>query len=121
MKNEMGRILEKLTEYHNRREKKNRFEISEDDCGKELWANIQFQQIQKNKLFDLQEVFETYGNLICVLLQRSKLCSQFNENCFATVFLNGPDNALNVVKKANEFTSSKINDIQQMKIKDFVA
>ena len=57
IKFELGSVLEKLTERHNRREHA-RFDMSQDDSDKEIFASIQFLQIQKNQIFRLQETLE---------------------------------------------------------------
>ena len=46
IKIELGNILEKLTQRHNRR-KHARFDMSQDDCDNEIFASTQFFQIQK--------------------------------------------------------------------------
>ena len=46
MKNKVGRILDKLSQRHNRREHA-RFDMSQDDCDNEICASTQFLQIQK--------------------------------------------------------------------------
>ena len=56
----LGSILEKLTQRHNRRE---RFDMSQDDCHNEICPTTQFSQIQKNQLIDLQEPLERYCNV----------------------------------------------------------
>ena len=44
IKIKLGRILEKLTQKHNRRESA-RFDMSQDDCDNEIFASTQFLQI----------------------------------------------------------------------------
>ena len=50
IKNKLGSILEKLTQRHNQRA-----QADLDDCDNETCASIQFLQIQKEQLIDLQE------------------------------------------------------------------
>ena len=54
IKIELGNILEKLTQRHNRREHA-RFDMSQEDCDNEICASTQFLQIQKSQLIDLQD------------------------------------------------------------------
>ena len=49
IKFELGSVLEKLTERHNRREHA-RFDMSQDDSDKEICASTQFLQIQKKSI-----------------------------------------------------------------------
>ena len=46
IKIELGSILEKLTQRHNRRENA-RFDMSQDDCDNEICASTQFLPIQE--------------------------------------------------------------------------
>ena len=58
---ELGSILEKLTQRHNRQE-----QAVLDDCDNENCASTQFLQIQKNQLIYLQESLERYCNVLPV-------------------------------------------------------
>ena len=40
--------------------------MSQDDCDNKICASIQFLQIQKNQIFDLQESLERYRNVLPV-------------------------------------------------------
>ena len=55
MKVEWGCILEKLTERDNGREQTRKFELNENYFENENCASTRLLQIQKNRLFDLQE------------------------------------------------------------------
>ena len=65
IKIKVGSILEKLTQLLNRRESA-RFDMSQDDCDNEICASIQFLEIEKNQLIDLQESLERYCNVLPV-------------------------------------------------------
>ena len=57
--NKPGSILEKFTQRHNRRQ-----QADLDDCDNETCTSIQFLQIQKKQLIDLQEHLELYCNVL---------------------------------------------------------
>ena len=61
IKIELGSILEKLTQRHNRRE-----QADLDDCDNKTCAPIQFFKIPKNQLIDLQESLERFCNVLPV-------------------------------------------------------
>ena len=54
----LGRILEKLTQRHNRRE-----QADLDDCNNETSTSTQFLQIQNKQLIVLRERLERYCNV----------------------------------------------------------
>ena len=65
----LGSILEKLMQHHNRRE-----QADLDDCDNEICASTQFLQIQKNQLIDLQESLERYCKVLPVFGFNSAKC-----------------------------------------------
>ena len=59
--NQLDSILGKLTQRHNRRKR-----TDLEDCDKETCNSTQFLQIQKKHLIDLQELLESYCNVLLI-------------------------------------------------------
>ena len=66
IKIKLGSSLEKLTQQHNRRERTQSFDMSQDDCENDICASSQFLQIQKNHLIDPKDSLERYCNGLTV-------------------------------------------------------
>ena len=120
LKTKLGNILEKLTQRHNRRESA-RFDISHDDCDNEICASNQFLQIQKNQLIDLLESLERYCNVLPVFgFNSAKYDVNLIKSYFLPIFVNERESEPTVIKKANQFISIKVGDIQLLNIMNFL-
>ena len=112
----LGSILEKLTQRHNRRE-----QADLDDCFNEIFASLQFLQIQKNQLIDLQESLKHYCNVLRVFGFNS---AKYDLNSIKSYLLPIPVNERDieptVIKKANQFISFNFDDSQLLDILNFL-
>ena len=112
----LGRILEKLTRRHNRRE-----QADLDDCDNEICASTQFLQIQKNQLIDLQESLERYCNVLPVFrFNSAKYDLNLIKSYLLPILVKERDIEPTVIKKANQFISFKFGDIQLLDIMNFL-
>ena len=112
MKTKLGSILQKITQRHNRRESA-RFDMSQDDCHNKICASTQFLQIQKNQTFDLQESLERYCNVLPVFgFNSAKYDFNLIKSYLLPILVNERDIEPTVIKKANQFISSKFGYIQ---------
>ena len=116
IKIKLSSILEKLTQRHNRTK-----QADLDDCDNKTCTSTQFFQIQKKQLIDLQELLERYCNVLPVFGFNS---AQYDLNLKKLSLLPIPVNERNieptVIKKANQFISSKFGDIQLLDIMNFL-
>ena len=116
----MGKILEKLSQRHNRREPA-MFDMSQDKCDNEICASTQFLQIQKNQLMDLQESLEPYCNVRPVFgFNSAKYDLNLMKSYLLPILVNERDIEPAVIKKANQFISLKFDDIQLLDIMNFL-
>ena len=100
-------ILEKLSQRHNRRE-----QADLDDCDSETCASIQFLQIKKNQLFDLQESLERYCNVLLVSgFNSAKYDLNLIKSYLLPILINERDIEPTVIKKANQFIPFKFGVI----------
>ena len=108
--------MDKLTQRHNRRE-----QADLDDCDNETCTSTQFLQIQKNQIFDLQGHLERFCK---DLTDFSFNSANYNLNLVKFYLLTFRVNERNiestVIKKANQFISFKISDIQLLDIMNFL-
>ena len=80
----LGSILEQLTQGYNRRESA-RFDMSQNDCDKEICASTQFLQLQKKSFMWSSRISGTLlQRFTCVWFQQCKIRSQLNQILFAT-------------------------------------
>ena len=101
IKNKLGRILEKLTQRHKRRERA-RFDMSQDDCDNEICVSTQFLQIQGNQLIDLQESLERYCNVLPVFgFNSAKYDLNLIKAYLLPILVNERDIEPTVIKKPN--------------------
>ena len=115
-KTKLGSILEKLTQRHNRREQEDL-----DDCDNETCSSTQFLQIQKKQLIDLQEHLDLYCNVLPVFGFNSAKYDLNLIKHFLSPLLNNERNIEpTVIKKANQFSSFKVGDIQLLDIMNFL-
>ena len=116
VKTKLGSILEKLTQRHNRQE-----QADLDDCDNEICTSTQFLQIQKNQLIDLQESLERYCNVLPVFgFNSAKYDLNLIKSYLLPILVNERDIEPTVIKKANQFISFKIGDIQLLGIMNFL-
>ena len=119
IKIKLGNILEKRTPRHNRLEHA-RFDMSQDDCDNEFGAPIQFLQIQKKQLIDLQESLERYCTVLLVLaFDSAKYDLDLIKSYLLPILVNERDLGSTVIKKANQFSSFKFGDIQLLDVMNF--
>ena len=111
IKNKMAGILQKVNQFQKRRE-----QASLHDCDNECCTTTQFsqkQQKQKNQLFELQQKFERFCNLIPVFGFNRAQFDLIVVKFYSLPFLvNELDIATTVIKKANQFNSFKSSDNQ---------
>ena len=97
------------------------FDMSQDDCDNEICASVQFLQIQKNQLIDLQETLERYCNVLPVLgFNSAKYDLNLIKSYLLPILVNEREIEHNVIKKANQFASFKFGDIQLLDIMNFL-
>ena len=112
--------MEKLSQRHNRREH-SMFDMSQDDCDNEICASIQFLQIQKNQLIDLQETLDCYCNVLLVFgFYSAKYDLNLIRSYLLPIPVNERDIEPTVIKKANQFISFKFGDIQLLDFMNFL-
>ena len=108
----LGRISEKLTQRHNRRE-----QVSVEDCDNKRCASTQFSPKQKNHLNDLQEHLEQYRNATPVFGFNSAKQKVLLIKCYLQPnMVDDCDVEPTVIKKAHQFISFKFGDIQLLDI-----
>ena len=95
-----------------------------DDCiveeEEEKDLSTQFLQKQKNQSIDLQEHFERYCNVLPVFgFNSAKYDINLIKSYLLPIFVNERDIEPTVIKKANQFVSFKIEDIQLLDIMNF--
>ena len=116
IKIKLGSILEKLTQRHNRRE-----QADLDDCDNETCNSTQFLQIKKNQLIDHQESLERCCNVLPVFgFNSAKYDLNLIKSFSLPILINERDIEPIVIKKANQFISFKLGDIQLLDIMNFV-
>ena len=108
IKIKLGSILEKLTQRPIRRE-----QADLDNCHNEICASTQFLQIQKNQLIDLQVFLERFCNILSVFgFHSAKYDLNLIKSYLLPNLVNEQDIEPTVIKKANQFISFKVGDIQ---------
>ena len=91
-------------------------EDSDDSC-----ASTQFLHLQKNQLIGLQEHLERYCNVLPVCgFNSAKFDFNLIKSYLLTILINGRDIETVVIKKANQYISSKFGDIQLLDIMNFL-
>ena len=116
----LGSTLEKLTQRHNRRESAS-FGMTQDDCDNEICTSTHLLQIQKNQLIDLQESPERYCNVLLVFgFNSANYDLNLIKSHLLSILVNERDIEPTVIKKANQFISLKVGDIQLLDIMNFI-
>ena len=116
IKIKLGNILEKLIQRQNRRE-----QADLDDCDNGICASTQFLQIQKKQLIGLQESLERYCNVLPVFgFKSAKYDLNLVKSYLLPILINERNIEPTVIKKANNFVSYKVGDIQLLDIMNFL-
>ena len=114
-------IPEQLNQRRNQAERVSKFV---DDCmveEEEKDLSTQLLQMQKNQLFDLQEHFERYCNVLPVFVFNSaKYDINLIKSYLLQILVNDRDIEPTVTKKANQFVSFKFGGIQLLDIMNFL-
>ena len=113
-------ILEQLNQRRNQAE---RVSIFVDDCivEEEKDLSTQFLQMQKNQIIDLQEHFERYCNVLPVFgFNSAKYDINLIKSYLLPILVSERDIEPTVIKKANQFVSFKIGDIQLLDNMNFL-
>ena len=109
IKIELCAILEQLNQRRNRAERVKKFV---DDCimeDEEKELSTQFLQMQKNQLFDLQEHFERYCNVLPVFgFNSSKDDITLIESYLLPILVKEQDIEPTFIREANQFVSSNL-------------
>ena len=113
-------MLEQLNQRRNRAEMVSNFV---DDCVVEEEEDLstQFLQMQKNQLIDLQEHFERYCNILPVFrFNSAKYDINLIKSYLLPILVDERGIEPTVIKKANQFVSSKFGDNQLLDIMNFL-
>ena len=112
----LGSILEKLTQHHNRRE-----QADLDESDNEICASTQFLRIQKNQLIDLHESLKRFCKVITVFgFNSAKYDLNLVKSYLLPNLVNERSVEPTVIKKANQFILFKFGDIQLFDIMNFL-
>ena len=122
IKTRLDRNLESLSQRHNRR---GQVIEAEDVCFQEdsadSWASIQFFQMQKNQLIDLQVHLERYCNVLPVFgFNSAKHDITLIKSYLPPILINGWDIEPVFNKEANQYSSFMFDDIQLLDIMVFL-
>ena len=83
--------------------------MSQDDCDNEICASIQFLQIQKNELIDLQDSLERYCNVLLVFgFNSAKYDLNLISSYLLPILADEQDIEPTVIKKAKQFILGQI-------------
>ena len=122
IKSKLTRTLESLNERRCRNQRVFEFEdhcFEDDNVEKD--ASTQFLQKQKNQLIELQEHLERYSNVLPVFgLNSAKYDINLIKSYLLPVLINARNMEPIVIKKANQFASLKIGDVQLLGIMNFL-
>ena len=116
IKVKLGSILEKPTQRRYRRE-----QTHLDDCVIETCTTTQFMQKQTKQLVDLQQHLERYCNVLPIFgFNSAKYHLNLIKSYLLPVLVNERNIEPTVIKKANQFISFKLGDIQLLDIMNFL-
>ena len=114
-------ILEKVNQRRNRAERVSNFVDESIVEEEEKDLSTQFLKLQKIQLFDLQELFERYCNVLPVFgFNSAKYDNNLIKSYLLPIPVNEQDIEATVTKKANQFVSFKFGDIQLLDIMNFL-
>ena len=122
IKSKLTRTLETINERRCRNQRGFEFEdhCFEDD-KEEKDASTQFLQMQKNQLIELQEHLERYCNVLSVFgFNSSKYDINLIKSYLLPILINERNMEPIVIKKANQFVSFKLGDVQLLDIMNFL-
>ena len=114
-------VVEQLNQRRNRAERVSNFvdDFIVEEEEKDL--STQFRQMQKNQLFDLQEHFERYCNVLPVFaLNSAKHDFNLINSHLLLILVSERRIEPTVIKKDNQFVSFKFGDIQLLDIMNFL-
>ena len=122
IKSKQTRTLESLNERHCRDQRVFEFK---DHCFKDdnekKDASTQFLQMQKNQLIELQEHLERYCNVLLVFgFDSSKYDINLIKSYLLPILINERNMEPTVIKKANQFASFKVGNVQLLDIMNFL-
>ena len=108
--------MEKHTQRHNGRK-----QADLDDCDNETCTSIQFLQIQKKQLIVLQEHLERNCTVLPIFgFNSAKNDLNLMKSYFLPFLVNDRNIEPTIMKKANQFVSFKIADIQLLYVKNIL-
>ena len=116
--------MEQLNQRHSQRERV--IDCDDDDeffndTTEEKELSTQFLQTQKNQLVNLQEHFERYCNTLPVFgFNSAKYGINLIKSYLLPVLVNERQIEPTVIKKANQFVSFKLGDVQLLDIMNFL-
>ena len=122
IKSKLTRTLEYLNERRYRNQRVFEFEdhCFEDDNEKKD-GSTQLFQMQKNQLIELQEHLEHYCNVLPVFgFNSAKYDINLIKSYLLPIIINERNMEATVIKKANQFVSFKIGDVQLLDIMNFL-
>ena len=113
-------ILEQLNQRCNRAERVSKF-VGDWIVEEEKGLTTQFLQMQNNQIFDLQEHFEPYCNVLPVSgFNSAKYGIILIKSYLLPILVNERGVEPTVIKKANQFVSFMFGDIQLLDIMNFL-
>ena len=116
IKIKLGSILKKLTQPHNRGE-----QVGLDDCDNETCSSTQFLHIQRKKLNNLQENLAGYCNFLPFFdFNSPKYDLNLIKPFLLPILVYQRNIGPTVIKKANQFISTEIGDIQLLDIMNYL-
>ena len=119
----LSSILEQLNQRHSQRERVIDYDNDEyfNNTVEENELSTQFLQMQENHLIDLQEDFESFCNTLPVFgFKSAKYDIKLIKSYLLPSFVNKRQIEPAVIKKANQFVSFKIGDVQLLDIMNFL-
>ena len=116
IKIKLGRILEKPTQRHNRRE-----QAELDYCDNETCTSTQFLQIQKKQLIDLQEHLERYCYILPIFgFNSAKNDLNLIKSFLLPILVDERNIEHTVIRELNQFILIKFGDFQLSDIMNFL-
>ena len=119
----LSSILQQLNRRQSQRERVIVYDNDEyfNDTMEEKELTTRFLQMQKNQIIDLQEHFERYFNTLPVFgFNSAKYDINLIKSYLLSILVNERKIEPTVIKKANQFVSSKFGDVQLLDIMKFL-
>ena len=123
IKIKLSSILEQLNQRHSQRDRVTDHDNDEyfNDTAEEKELSIQFLQMQKNQIFDLQEHLQRYCNTLPVFgLNSAKYDINLIKSYLLPILVNQRQIEPAVIKKANQFVFLRFGDVQLLDIINFL-